>query len=75
MTVANKVHEHGLQHHAPSHITMHLYISSCNTNLWKSTVATYVGMYMHGYVGRCMVLQSLFAYFVYHCHPYIFVIL
>ena len=48
MAVVDKVYKQGLQHHAVSHITMHLYISSCKLNLWKSTGATYVGM--HGYV-------------------------
>ena len=33
--MANKVHKHRLQHHAPSHITMHPYISSCKPNLWR----------------------------------------
>ena len=55
MTVANKVHKQGLQHHALCHITIHPYISSCKPKLRKLslTAATYVGM--HGYVASLLV--------------------
>ena len=43
--------------------------SRCNTAL---QAAIYVGM--HGYLGWCMVLQSLLVYFASHCYRYIFLI-
>ena len=56
MAVANKVHKQGLQHHAPSHITMHPYISSSSRSLQIRIAEIFVGM--HGYVGRCIVQES-----------------
>ena len=46
---SGKVHKQRLQHHVPSHINMHSYISSCSRSPQVRLAAAYVGM--HGYVG------------------------